>query len=293
MRKEEGFDQSTPTVIPQKIRADNSCPNSQESAYFDRFDNAGMNLMKASALLPLSYRNNTLSGTRGSGYGPLESSDTNLTQTCKGDSSGDGAGNKVFIDTGILATNPNNGVPLVDSQGNNFNSVDIYCCKGNMVQVPGTNSSNCLPPCPDGYIPSTYDPSICVRIDGNCIYNADLSANLTQNWLNTCGMIYKNSINLNSTINSIKDVVSSFSTQTGMASNDFYSLSYKLYNTTLSASDPKRSYITSDFNGDLTPKFNTLYSLQTDINSRLTQLQSDKAKFDTMFNQFSCSNYMY
>jgi len=286
IRREEGFDQSTPTVIPQPIRSDYTCSSADESAYFDRYDNAGMNLIASSQRIPPSLRINTFTG---SGTPTLDLLNLSLNNTkCLGgtDKTKDAYGNKIFIDTGVKALD-DNGFPLYDNLLG-YNRVDVYCCKGEMVGVPGTTGSNCLPPCPDGYTISSYDRSICLRNDSNCVYSADLSANITQSWLNTCAMIYKKNLDLTTTISSITNVVSNFKDQTRTVTNEYNSLNAKL-----SGKPDTDGTINRYFTNGVTPKFQTLTTLQSQINSHLDSLNSQKVTFDRMYADFGCSNYMY
>lgn len=284
----ENFDQNTPTPITLPIRVDGSCSDPNESAIYDRFDGAGMSLMGLSKNIPPNFRNDTLNDVIG--IGTLDTLNMDFTQKCINDNSTyDKKGRKVFIDTGVKAKKPD-GTFWEDYLGNSYNLVDIYCCKGEVYTPPDSSGGMpvCLANCPSNYsIPvGALDRTICFRDDRMCAYNSDLSANIVQNWLNTCANIYKKNLDTTTTISSIINVVSSFSTQTEMATIDFNRL-----NITVSTHPLTNNQGTSW--STIRTKYNSLRDLQTTINDKLNQLKVDKSKFDMMFNQFGCSNYMF
>ena len=125
-----------------------------------------------------------------------------------------------------------------------------------------------------------------------CIYIADLSANISDSWLKTCAMIYKNGANLTSTIRSISSVVSTFTFQTNSITTDYTGLSNYLYNPIASFSPLLVNNRNSNFS-NITNRYDAVTNLQTIINTRYNTLKTDKIKFDTLYNQFGCSNYRY
>lgn len=283
----ENFDQNIPTPIPLPIRVDGSCSDPNQVPSYDRFNNTSMELLGLSKIIPPSSRNNGLTN----GY-PDITLRMDINQICINDNSSiDKKGNKIFIDTGKQALK-NDGTPYLDN-GNPYNLVDMYCCKGERYTPPDSSGATpiCLSDCPKGYsIPANaVDRTVCYRDDKMCAYSSDLSANITQNWLNTCAKIYKKNLDTTTTISSIINVVSTFSTQTEMATTDYN----KLHDKIITLSPTRLSSQEQANYADIGIKYNTLKDLQTTINQKLNQLKTDKAKFDMMFNQFGCSNYMF
>lgn len=288
----ENFDQNVPTPIALPVRSDMTCSGVGESIIYDRYDNAGSNSMGTGLIIPPSFRNNNLSNSTGNQTPPtLDTANPDYNTKCIGgtDTTNDTYGTKIFVDTGNPALKTT-GSYWYDN-GTPYNLVDMYCCKGQMYQVPGTSQSNCLPLCPSNYTMDPIDNTICVRNDSNCVYTADLSANISQNWLNTCAMIYKQNIDITSTIQSISSVVSTFGMQTSNINSDYNNLSHKLYNTTTTNS----SYLTNRDNNfhNITDTYNTVTGIQGTINGTYNDLKAKKATFDTLYNQFACSNYQF
>ena len=284
----EAFEYNPPTVIPSKVRADLTCSDRNQSAVYDRFDNAKLDSLGNKPLkIPPSLRNARLTGA-------AQTIDTTveLANKCNGgtDPTLDTYGTKVFIDTGVRAVDNNNNNLLDNSQP--YNLVDLFCCKGQMFQPPGTNGENnkvCLPPCPSNYTVSSQDPTICIRNDNNCVYTYDLSANIQNNWFKTCASLYKGNVNLISTIQSISSVVSTFSIQSSTVQSN-----YTLLNTQLGiydTNDDKKARYQNNFN-TITNDYTNLSNIQSNISYRYNILQADKLKFDTLFNNLGCSNYM-
>lgn len=283
----ESFDQNVPTPIPTPIRSDNTCSDPESSFVFDRVSNANYRLMAEDVSLPPSRRNDRLTGTVTGGTLDL----SELQSKCTGGVSGAAIGTKVFIDTGVPSLRRDNGLPYLDGIVP-YNIVDVYCCRGELYTVPGTNEKICLAPCPSNYIKSTSDETQCVRTDGNCIYTADLSANISDSWLRTCAQIYKQNINLTSTIQSISSVVSSFSFQTATINSDYQGLSNRLYRAGTSFSTDLLNNRNTNFN-TITTQYVAVSNLQNIINSKFNSLKADKLKFDTLYKDFGCSNYQY
>jgi hypothetical protein len=292
----ENFDQNVPTPIALPVRSDMTCSGSGESIIFDRYNKNAMNSLASGISIPPSLRNNNLSinnatpqdtaGTQGASLSLNE-----YSQKCNGDTdqTKDTYGTKIFVDTGNPSLKPN-GNNWYDN-GSPYNLVNMYCCKGEMYNVPGTNQSNCLAPCPSNYTKDPSDNTICIRNDSNCVYTADLSANISQNWLNTCAMIYKQNVDITSTIQSISSVVSTFSGQTNIVTNNYTSLSNKLYNTTITNID-YLSNRNSNFH-NINDTYNTVKGIQDTIIGTYTDLKAKKTTFDTLYSQFGCSNYMF
>lgn len=255
----ESFEYNPPTVIPSKVRADLTCSDPNQSAVYDRFDNAGMTTLAMGVDLV-----EMLTLTKCTGINPP----------------GDGLGFRVFQDTGI---------PF---RGGGYNLSNVYCCKGEMVQPTGTvgeNNKVCLPFCPSNYTKSPQDETICIRNDNNCVYTYDLSANIQNNWFKTCAALYKENTILISTIQSISTVVSTFSIQSSTVQSN-----YTLLNTQLSGytiDDDKKARYQNNFN-TITNDYNSVFNHQIDITNKYNILQADKVKFDTLFNNLGCSNYM-
>ena len=281
----EKFDQNIPTPIPTKIRSDNTCSDPNSSSTFDRIANANYKLMAEDVILPPSRRNNTLSGSAEVGTLNLEE----LQGKCIGGTVGEAIGTKVFLDTGKPSLQPD-GLPWRDIDSKTYNLVDVYCCRGELYTVPGTTERICLAFCPANYKKST-DETQCVRDDDKCVYNADLSANIMDSWLKTCARIYKQNVNITSTIQSISSVVSSFSFQTNSVINNYTSLSNRLFTsgTLDSALQTNRSNNFSNIKNN----YDAVLNLQNIINNKYNTLKTDKVKFDTLYNQFGCSNYQY
>lgn len=254
----EAFEYNPPTVIPSKVRKDLTCSDRNQSAIYDRFDNAGMNTLAMRAT-------------------PLEI--LNITSCTGMDPSGDGMGFKVFQDTGIAFSE-------------NVNLKNVFCCKGEMVQPVGTfgeNNKVCLPLCPSNYTKSPQDPTICIRNDNNCAYTSDLSANIQNNWFKTCAALYKENTNLISTIQSISTVVSTFSIQSSTVQSNYTLLNSQLGRYT--PNDSKKTHYENNFY-TIRNDFNSVFNDQIDITNKYNILQADKLKFDTLFNNLGCSNYM-
>jgi len=284
----EKFDQNIPTPIPSRIRSDNTCSDPNSSTKYDRVSNGRLGLLQEGVSIPPSRRNNTLSGTVTGGTLEL----AELQGKCNGGTTGDAIGIKVFIDTGKPSLRPDNGLPWRDIDNSVYNEVDVFCCKGELYTVPGTTEKICLATCPSNYTVSSADQTECVRTDGNCVYTADLSANISDSWLKTCAMIYKNSTNLTSTIQSISSVVSTFTFQTNFLSNDYRSLSNDLYRMGATFTPERLANRNSNFS-NITNNYTAVSNLQNIINNRYNSLKTDKLKFDTLYNQFGCSNYRY
>ena len=285
----ETFEQNIPTPLPTPVRSDKTCSDPNSTYTYDRIANARYTLMGEDLSIPPSKRNNTLTGPNISG-GSTELSE--LENKCTGGTVGDTIGTKVFVDTGKPSLKRDTGLPWTDINGQTYNLVDVYCCKGELYTVPGTTENICLAYCPPNYVRSTTDQTECVRADGNCVYTADLSANITESWLKTCARIYKQNVNLTSTIQSISSVVSSFSFQTNTITNDYISLSNKLFGTGVTSDLALLNHRNTNFN-TITNQYAAVSNLQNIINNRYETLKQDKAKFDTLFSQFGCSNYQY
>lgn len=281
----EKFDQNIPTPIPTKIRSDNTCSDPNSSSTFDRIANANYKLMAEDVILPPSRRNNTLSGSAEVGTLNLEE----LQGKCIGGTSGEAIGTKVFVDTGKPSLQPD-GLPWRDLDTKTYNLVDVYCCRGELYTVPGTTERICLAFCPANYKKST-DETQCVRDDDKCVYNADLSANIMDSWLKTCARIYKQNVNITSTIQSISSVVSSFSFQTNSVINNYTSLKNRL-DTTTTTNSALLTNRNSNFS-NIRNNYDAVSNLQNIINNKYNTLKTDKVKFDTLYNQFGCSNYQY
>jgi hypothetical protein len=250
----EPFEYNPPTVVPSKVRADLTCSDRNQSAIYDRFDNAGMNtLLKEANLLAIN----------------------GLTKCTPND----GMGFRVFQDTGI---------PSVVT---GVNLSNVFCCKGEMIQPAGTfgeNNKVCLPLCPSNYTKSSQDETICIRNDSTCVYTEELSANIQNNWFKTCAALYKENTNLISTIQSISTVVSTFSIQSSTVQSNYRLLNSNLSNYTTN-DDKKARYLNNFYT--ITNDYNSVFNDQIDISSKYNTLQADKLKFDTLFNNLGCSNY--
>jgi hypothetical protein len=282
----ESFNQNIPTPIPTRIRSDNTCSDPDSSFTFDRVANANYRLMAEDVSIPPSRRNNTLAGTATGGTLDL----SELQTKCTGGTTGATQGTKVFVDTGKPSLRKDNGLPYLDNLLP-YNIVDVYCCRGELYTVPGTNEKICLAACPSNYTVSSNDQTQCVRTDGNCVYTADLSANISDSWLRTCAQIYKQNVNLTSTIQSISSVVSTFSFQTNSIRNDYLGLQNRLY-TTATTDISKLNNRNTNFN-TITNQYVAVSNLQDIINNRYNSLKADKLKFDTLYKDFGCSNYQY
>ena len=293
----ENFDQNAPTPIALPVRSDMTCSASGESIIYDRYNNNAMKSLALGISIPPSLRNNNLSidNKIPRNTGGIQGVDLNIGDyalKCKGDTdpTKDEYGTKVFFDTG----NPSltvTGSNYRDKDNTFYNLVDMYCCKGEMYNVPGTNKSNCLAPCPSNYTKDQSDNTICIRNDSNCVYTADLSANISQNWLNTCAMIYKQNIDITSTIQSVSSVVSTFSGQTSNVTNNYTSLSNTLFDSAIT----NTQYLQNRNNNfhNIFDKYNTVKGIQDTINGTYTDLKTKKTTFDTLYSQFGCSNYIF
>jgi len=289
----EPFDYNPPTVMPTKVRKDLTCSDPDSSSIIDRFDiaNSSMKLIGSDVEVPPNAQNNALTDTTALEMSTvdLDGVREELLEECEG-------GNLVFI-------RKDGTYPFVWRRVDyRFNYVDIYCCKGDVHQPYGTNGEEkkiCLAECPSNYTISSSDNTICIRNDNNCIYTADLSGNIQNNWNKTCSALYKQNINITSTINSISNVVSTFSKHTSTVRSNYNLLNTQLnsYITTNSLSTDntiisKRNNYTTNF-GDITNSYSNLYSnIQSNISDRYNTLQSDKLRFDTLFNKLGCSNFM-
>ena len=284
----ENFDQTIPTPIPMPIRSDQTCSDPNESAIYDRYDNAGSELIKSGLSIPFSSRNNLLSG------GPVSGSLSLNTYVDKCDNrptvtDPTKKGTKIFVDTGKLSLKPD-GSPWLDSSGKPYNLVDLYCCRNEIYSIPGTNQTSCLPPCPSNYTIDTKDRTICIRNDNMCAYNADLSANISKSWLNTCATIYKENLDITKTLQSISSVVSTFTFQTSNVNRDYATLANRLSH--YSGTDPLKIANRNNNFATVTNKYSDVTNIQNDIIQKFTQLKTDKSRFDTLYNQFGCSNYL-
>jgi len=287
----ESFEYNPPTVIPSKVRADLTCSDRNQSAIYDRFDNAKLDSMGSDLMIPPSSRNDRLTGRQTSDTSKaiyfnecIGSTDTTDSDYMKK------RGNKVFIDTGKAALD-NNG-PMTDNNGQPYNLVDLFCCKGEMFQRPGTfgeENKVCLPVCPSNYTKSPQDETICIRNDSNCVYTYDLSANIQNNWFKTCAALYKENTSLISTIQSISSVVSTFSIQSSTVQSNYTLLNSQLGGYTTSGT--KRTHYLNDFS-NITNDYTSLFNIQRNISDKYNILLTDKLKFDTLFNNLGCSNYM-
>jgi hypothetical protein len=285
----EPFEYKPPTVMETKIRPDLTCSDPNSSPIFDRFDNAYMELMGSNLNIPVLHRNRTLAG-------PQHTRDTAKPEYFS----------KCIEDENfkVEKTDPN----YKDKRGvkvfivKDDTKVDLFCCKGEMYQPPGTSSQEnkvCLPECPSNYTMSSSDRSICIRNDNTCTYTADLSANIQNSWYKTCSALYKQNINITSTINSISTVVSTFSQQTSTVQSNYILLNQELatYVTTNSGSTvPSIVSNVTNYNNNfnnIKNNYSNLYSnIQSNISQRYNTLKADKLRFDTLFNSFNCSNFM-
>lgn len=292
----ENFDTTPPTVIPSKVRVDLTCSDPNESAIFDRFDDAKLDSMGSGLKIPPSSRNNTLSGTQ-----TADTANSEYTEKCIGLTNTNDPdymskrGNKVFIDTGEPALK-DNGDNWLD-RGQPYNLVDLFCCKGELFQRVGTFGEEnrvCLPPCPSNYTASSQDPTICIRNDSTCVYTYDLSANIQNNWFKTCAALYKQNLNLTSTIQSISTVVSTFSIQSSTVQSNYTLLNNQLTTYMTTHSDASLTTV-SNYNSNFSNvrnKYIDLSNIQCNISYTYNIIQSDKLKFDTLFNNLGCSNFM-
>lgn len=298
----EPFVYKPPTVVPTKVRKDLTCSDPESSSIFDRYDKSTyMESLGSNLPIPVNMRtNNLLVGTVDyiatySEYLSFPERRTALSEICNGlqdkthrDYKEKG-GKKVFYETNTTV------------KGGDYKLVDVYCCKGETYQPPGTSSSNdivCLADCPSDYTKSSIDPTICIRNDNNCTYTSDLSANIQNNWFKTCSALYKQNTNITSTINSISNVVSTFTKQRDTVKDNYLGLNsfinaYATANSGTSDStkiDRINNY-TNNF-GNITTEYNKLNLIQTTIKGKYDTLQADKVKFDTLFNKLACSNFM-
>ena len=300
----EPFDYNPPTVVSTKIRRDLTCSDPESSDIFDRYDKSGPQLMGSRLMIPPNLRNPTLSGLPTDQI--LQTTDTAKEEyynECIGLTDKNNPdynkkkGTKIFIEK-------DEKYKLELPNGTRYTGkyVDLFCCKGEMYQPPGTFSQDmkvCLPECPSNYEKSSRDPTVCIRYDSTCTYTSDLSANIQNNWFKTCAALYKQNTNITSTIQSISTVVSTFSIQSSTIKTNYDLLKTKLntYYTTYSLStDPDRVSKITNYNNKFTNISNTysnLYSnIQSNISDRYNTLQSDKLRFDTLFNNLGCSNFM-
>jgi len=308
----ESFVYKPPTVVPTKVRPDSTCSDPNSSPIFDRYDKSrGMILIGTSLNIPPEGRNRLLSMPLGIGpqdtrnqdyYNVCIESDTvkvSRTDFRDVDEYETKRGIKVFIEKDEQYDEDVGDLVVTNFKGN---KVDLFCCKDVLEQLPGTSGDEnkvCLPACPSNYTKSSSDYSVCIRNDSNCIYTPDLSENIQGNWFITCAALYKQNVNITSTINSISNVVSTFSKHTSTVRSNYNLLNTQLnsYITTNSLSTDntiisKRNNYTTNF-GDITNSYSNLYSnIQSNISDRYNTLQSDKLRFDTLFNKLGCSNFM-
>jgi hypothetical protein len=292
----EPFQYKPPTVVPTSVRSDLTCSDPQASAVFDRYDNAGMESLGSKLMIPPIAQNNALADpnpTDGTPYGinpgELNTGRPTWIQACEG-------GTMVFIQKNERYNFLWQGIT------HNFNYVDLYCCKGEMVQPPetvGNDKKICLPLCPTNYTKSAQDETLCIRNDNNCSYTTDLSANIQNNWSKTCAALYRQNINIASTIKSISSVVSTFTKQTETIKNSYDSLNSHLtaYITPRrGSSDPQITCNINNYDtnfGNITSEYNKLNTdIQGNIIQRYNTLEADKVKFNTLFNNLACSNFM-
>jgi len=284
----ENFDRTVPTPIPLPIRSDQSCSDPRESAIYDRYNNAGSELIKSGLSIPPTSRNNRLTGGPESQFGGLgeyvDKCNSDLTDVTK-------KGTKVFVDTGKVSLKAD-GSPWLDATGKPFNLVDLYCCRGQSYQIPGTTEISCLPPCPSKYHLDPKDNTICLRDDNMCAYTPDLSANIARSWINTCATLHKQNLDITKTLQSISSVVSTFTFQTSNVNNDYGRLSTRLsYYDTHGSDASKRANYNNNF-VNVRNKYNDVTALQGNIIQKFEQLKGEKTRFDTLYNQFGCSNYL-
>jgi hypothetical protein len=285
----EPFQYNPPTVVPTKIRSDLTCSDPNSSAIIDRFDKKGLELLGSNLPFPPAIRNNDLGGAEYSFpfiYIQYQAIREKLREVCTGGENG----SKIFFEKNVNALD------------GNYKLVDVYCCKGELYQPPGTNNYNdrvCLAACPSNYTTSVTDNTICIRNDNYCSNTADLSANIQNNWSKACSALYKQNVNILSTMNSISSVVSTFSIQTSSIQSNYIDLNRELtsYVTTYrgTSDNNKISKINNyDINfTSLTDNYCNLYSnIQSNISERYNILKADKVKFDTLFNNLGCSNFM-
>ena len=295
----EPFEYNPPTVIPSKVRKDLTCSDPNSSSIFDRFDKAGMELMGSDLKIPVEVRNPTLSGFPQT----TDTANPEYFEACIGLTDKNNPdydkkrGTKVFIEK-------DEKYEILKPDGTKYQEkyVDLLCCKGEMYQPPGTYGQDmkvCLPDCPSNYTKNSMDPTICVRNDSNCAYTEDLSANIQNNWFKTCAALNKQNINITSTIQSISSVVSTFSIQSSTIKTNYDLLKTKLntyYTTHSLSSDPDKVSKITNYNNkfaNVSNNYSNLYSnIQSNISERYNTLQSDKIRFDTLFNKLGCSNYM-
>ena len=296
----ESFISKPPSVVGSKFRPDLTCSDRESSAIFDRYDKNSMESLGNDLPIPVNMRTNDLGASAGLRFDSINNADDTrysyfkLTQglelrnNCIGETNKNVAdyqkkrGNKVFYETSTRAVN------------NNFNLVNVYCCKGELIQPPGTSGDNqraCLADCPDNYTKSVTDESICIRNDSTCTYSSNLSADIQDNWSKTCAALYKQNTNIISTINSISNVVSTFSFQTSSVQSNYSTLSSFAYNYSIRNNNVYSVNHNNNFS-NIANQFNNLFSVQRNISDRYNTLQSDKVKFDTLFNKLDCSNYM-
>jgi hypothetical protein len=283
----ESFDYNPPTVMPTKIRSDLTCSDPEQSAIFDRFNKSAMQLMGSDLQIPPSMRNPRLEGPENTVdtakeiyydecIGLTDKNDVNYQKK---------KGTKVFIEKDEKFTR----------FGISYKKVDLLCCKGELYQPPGTNDLNariCLVECPTDYTISSSDKTICLRNDSTCTYTEKLSANIQNNWSKTCAALYKQNANIFSTINSISTVVSTFSIQSSTIKTNYTLLNNQLATYGLTHNDVYSINYNNNFS-NITSNYSNLYSnIQSNISDRYNTLRSDKLKFDTLFNNLGCSNFM-
>jgi len=300
----ESFVFKPPAAMPSKVRQDLTCSDPESSSIFDRYNNVKMESIGSNLPIPIVMRNNGLIMSDGTNYPYRNPEYFNFTAVTLGELQGiciaetdksvpeyeKKKGNKVFIETNEKALN------------GNYMLVDVYCCKGELYQPPGTYGDEkkvCLLDCPSNYTKNDKDPTICIRNDSTCTYNSNLSENIKNNWSKTCATLNRQNVNIISTINSISNVVSTFSIQTSTVQSNYGSLNSKLatFLTVNSAStDSRKIALINNYNtnfANITGEYNKLYSdIQAEISARYNTLQADKVKFDTLFDKLGCSNYM-
>lgn len=307
----ESFVYKPPTVVSTKVRPDLTCSDPNSSPIIDRFDKArGMILMGTSLTIPPEGRNRTLSMP--GGVGPRDTINQEYSDACIEDANfkvsraGLSAdeyetkrGMKVFIEKDEKY-DENVGLFVVT----NFkgNKVDLFCCKEELEQLPGTSGDEnkvCLPSCPSNYTKSSSDYSVCIRNDSNCVYTEDLCGNIQNNWFKTCATLYRQNANITSTINSISNVVSTFTKQTNTVHTNYQLLNTQISNyvrSNIGSTDPNVLSRINNSNSNFSNirnSYSNLYSnIQLNITSRYNTLKADKLRFDTLFNNLACSNFM-
>jgi hypothetical protein len=151
-------------------------------------------------------------------------------------------------------------------------------------------SNICLPKCMDGYMPYPADTTLCIASNNVCYNTADLSSNILDSWRQTCGPIKRTELNLTSTINSISTVKVLMNSNTTDIGTMLRSLSNSVFYpssgtpaTNISIRNLRYPYVLSNYLD--------AYAINSNVDFNYNTLRTKKSAFDTIYNDFLCSNY--